>query len=146
MTQKAIIAVTDIDNVTLNLNGASKLAIKYRPYRIVFTLGGDSHEVASGDTLTMRCPDAFTLEEVRASVKTAAGLLAFDVKKNSVSMFSTLLTIDAGEKTSLTAAASAVLSTTAVAQDDELEISVSSDGGGNAFGATVVLMGKITLT
>lgn len=146
MSVKSFVMAADIDGVTLEINAGDKLAVKFRPYRIAFLLGGDAHEVTTGDTLTIRCPDAFTLEEVRASVKTAGGVLIFDIKKNGTTILSTPLTIDASEKTSLTAAVPAVISTSAIAQDNELEVSVTDDGGGNAFGAFVILMGKIELT
>lgn len=142
---KTVLAPTDLDNVTIHLNAGNDVALKYRPYRIVFTLGGDEHEVNNGDTLTLRCPDAFTLQEVRASVKTAGGLLQFNVTHNGTTVFSTPLTIDAAEKTSMTASTPAVLSVTAITLDSELVASVTSDGGGNAFGAVIVLLGKIVL-
>ena len=55
----------------------------------------------------MRMPFAMTLTGVRASVNTASssGAPAVDINEEGTSVLSTKLTIDAGEKTSLTAAA-----------------------------------------
>jgi hypothetical protein len=62
------------------------------------------------------------------------------VKKNGTTVFSTTVTIDATEKTSKTAATAAVLSTTALADDDELTFIVSTAGTG-AAGAKVTILG-----
>ena len=49
---------------------------------------------------------------------------------NGVSMFSTPITIDANETTSETAAVPAVLSTTALADDDVITVDIDSAGTG----------------
>lgn len=95
--------------------------------------------------VTFRIPYAFTLTQIRASLNTvsSSGTPTFDVKKNGTTVFSTLLSIDASEKTSQTAATPAVLSTTSLADDDEITIDVTVAGAG-AKGAKLVFIGHRT--
>jgi hypothetical protein len=112
-----------------------------RPYRLMVGFG-DVVDVTTGDTVTFRSPDAFTVTSVRASVQTASssGVIDVDVKKNGTTIFSTRVTIDSGEETSVTAATPSVLSTTAVADNDELMVEVMDDGTG-ATGLVVAIRG-----
>ena len=91
--------------------------------------------------ITFRAPYAMTLTQIpRASLSTAStsGNPTVDIDKNGVSIFSTLLSIDANEKTSTTAATPAVLSTTTFADDDEITMDISTAGTG-AKGLKVTL-------
>ena len=91
--------------------------------------------------VTFRAPFAMTLYQIpRASLATAStsGNPTVDIDKNGVSIFSTLLSIDANEKTSVTAATPAVLSTSTFADDDEITMDVSTAGTG-AKGLKVTL-------
>lgn len=112
-----------------------------RPYRLMMGFG-DAAAVTTGDTITFRAPDAFTVTSVRASVQTASssGLIDVDVKKNGATIFFTRVTIDSGEETSVTAATPSVLSVTAVADNDELMVEVIDDGTG-AMGLVVAIKG-----
>lgn len=87
-----------------------------------------------------RMPHAGTLTAVRASLITAStsGAVTIDILKNGVSIFSTKLTIDANEETSVTAAVAYVLSTTALADDDKITVSIDGAGTG-AKGLIVTL-------
>jgi hypothetical protein len=87
-------------------------------------------------------PFALTLSEMRASLSTASssGIPTIDVNEGGVSIFSTRLTIDAGEKTSITAAAAAVISDTALADDAEITIDIDVAGTG-ARGLKVTFLG-----
>lgn len=114
-----------------------------QPYDIIIALGDETTAITTGTSVvTIRAPRAMTLTKVKASLSTASssGLPTFNVKKNGTSIFSTTLTIDATEKTSETAATAAVLSTTAIAADDELTFDISTAGTG-ATGAKIVLVG-----
>lgn len=96
---------------------------------------------------TWRMPFAFSLSGVRASLTTAqsAGdLLTVDVKRNGSSIFTTKITFDNGEKTTVTVATLAVLTATplALAADDELTIDVNQVGSSaDATGLKVYLLG-----
>lgn len=80
--------------------------------------------------VTFRIPYAFTITNIRANVNTAptGSTLNVDVKKNGTSVFSTILTIDATEKTSVTAATPAVISTSSLSDDDEITIDITQVG------------------
>jgi len=81
---------------------------------------------------TFRAPYAMdlTTRYIRASLTTAATGADFiiDVHMNGVTVFSTLLTIDATKKTSKTAAIPAVLSVTTIPDDAEFEVFVTQVG------------------
>lgn len=90
----------------------------------------------------VRAPHAFTITDVRASLSVASssGIPAFDVKKNGSTIFSSALTIDATEKTSVTAATPAVLGTTAISDDDEITVDITAAGTG-AKGLIISIIG-----
>ena len=91
-----------------------------------------------------RAPHAMTLTGVRASLLTAStsGAVTVDINVNGSTILSTKLTLDANEKTSLTAAAAAVLSSTAIANDDEITVDIDGAGTG-AKGLIVTLRGTL---
>ncbi len=91
-----------------------------------------------------RSPLAFTLTDVRASLLTAqtsGNIFTVDINDTGVSILSTKLTIDNNEKTSVTAATPAVISNTAIGNDDEITIDVDQVGNGTAAGLIVTLIG-----
>jgi hypothetical protein len=101
------------------------------PDAIGIAVSDEGTNLATGSAnLTFRMPYAVTLTSVRANVNTApvGANVNVDVKRAGTSIFSTILSIDAGEKTSVTAATPAVLSTTALSDDDELVVSIEQVG------------------
>ena len=80
--------------------------------------------------ITFRMPFAMVLTAVRASVKTAptGAMIIVDVNEAGVSIFSTALSIDASEKTSVTAAVPAVISDANLADDAEITIDIDQVG------------------
>lgn len=95
--------------------------------------------------VTYRIPYDFELSAVRASVTTApvGANLIIDIKVNGVSILSTLLSIDDGEKTSVTAATPAVIDTTSLTDDDEITIDITQVGSTTAgAGLKVTLLGQ----
>jgi hypothetical protein len=103
---------------------------------IPFTVavGDETTAITTGTAkVTFRAPFACKHVAIpRANVNTvsSSGLPTVDVKIAGVSMFSTLLTIDASEKTSKTAATAAVMSTNTWADDDEITIDITVAGTG----------------
>lgn len=94
---------------------------------------------------TFRMPFAMTLTAVRASVTTAptGAVLTVDINESGTTILSTKLTIDAGEKTSTTAATPAVISDTALADDAEITIDIDQIGSTIAgAGLKVWLIGR----
>lgn len=80
--------------------------------------------------ITFRTPFAMTITAVRCSVTTAptGSVLTVDINESGASILSTKLTIDAGEKTSTTAATPAVISDSALADDAEMTIDIDTVG------------------
>lgn len=112
---------------------------------IPIAVSDETTDLATGTAkVTFRMPYAFTLSAVRASVATAptGSVLTVDINEGGVSILSTKLTIDAGEKTSTTAATPAVISDSALA--DDAEITIDIDGVGSTVagaGLKVYLIG-----
>jgi hypothetical protein len=94
---------------------------------------------------TFRMPYAFTLTGVRASVGTApvGSVITVDINEAGSSILSTKITIDAGEKTSTTAATAPVISDSALADDAEITIDIDTVGSSTAgAGLKVTLIGN----
>ena len=83
---------------------------------------------------TFRMPQAATITAVRASVTTApaGSALTVDINESGSTILSTKLTIDAGEKTSTTAATAAVISDASIADDAEMTIDIDAIGSSTA--------------
>ena len=113
------------------------------PVAIAIALSNESTTISTGTGIvTFRAPYAFTLTSVRLSVKTASssGLVTVDVKEGGVSVFSTLPTIDANEKTSTTAATAPVISDASIADDAEITLDITT-AGTDAAGLKLWLIG-----
>jgi hypothetical protein len=80
--------------------------------------------------VTFRMPFAATLTAVRANVNTAptGSTLVVDLNEEGTTVLSTKLSIDASEKTSVTAAAPAVISDSSLADDAEITIDIDQVG------------------
>lgn len=99
-------------------------------------LSDETTSITTGTSkITMRAPFAMTLTKIpRASVNTVStsGLPTVDINKNGVSIFSTTLSIDVNEKTSVTAATTAVFAggSASFADDDEITFDIDVAGTG----------------
>ena len=91
---------------------------------------------------TFRMPFAMSGATFRASLKTASssGNPTFDINEAGVSVLSTKLSIDANEKTSVTATTPAVVSDPDLADDAEITIDIDAAGTG-ATGAAITFYG-----
>lgn len=131
----------------LTSNGTSNAywstLVDIQPFTVA--LSNETDDITTGTAkVTVRAPFAMTLTSVpRASVSTAStsGKPTVDIKVEGSSILSTILSIDANEKTSVTAATPAALSTTAVADDAEITFDVTVAGTG-AKGLKVTLYFK----
>lgn len=111
---------------------------------IIITCSDETTAIAStGTKITFRMPYAFTLTGVKASVNSpaATGTLTIDINEGGASILSTLLTIDATEETSASAATPAVISDPALADDAKITIDLDDDADGTATGLKVTLIG-----
>lgn len=93
-----------------------------------------SNLTTSTAKVTFRAPSAMTIVGVRANVNTApvGSTIIVDINEGGVSIFSTNLSIDASEKTSVTAASAAVISDTSIANDAEVTIDIDQIGSSTA--------------
>lgn len=124
----------------------SDLTPSAEPETIIIECSDETTALTTGTgKVTFRMPYAMTLTEVRASVTTApvGATIIVDINDGGTSiMDTTKLSIDAGEKTSTTAAAPAVLSDTSLADDAEITIDIDQVGSGTAgAGLKVYLIG-----
>lgn len=94
--------------------------------------------------VTFRTPAAFTLTGVRASLTTAqasGSIFTVDINQNGSSVLGTKLTIDNTEKTSVTAATPATITTSAITDDAEITVDIDQVGNGTAKGLKITLIG-----
>jgi hypothetical protein len=160
---KMTIGGTDGDVIVDDAAGESVTITKWETYRvsaqeladlgtptesIIIACGDEATPIATGAAkVTFRMPYAFTLSEVRASVTDAptGAAIIIDINEGGASVLSTKLSIDAGEKTSESAATPAVISDAALA--DDAEITVDFDQVGSTLagaGVKVTLIGSRT--
>jgi hypothetical protein len=112
---------------------------------ISYACSDETSNLTVGNLISFRAPYAMILSEVRISVNDAPTVssLIVDVKEGGVSIFSTLLSIDASELTSVTAATPAVISDVNLADDALLTVSTTQVGSGNAGkGLKILFKGK----
>lgn len=113
---------------------------------LVIDVGDEATDLTTGTAKkTFRMPYAMELTEARASVNTAptGAAIEVDVNEGGASIFSTVLSIDATEKTSTTATAPAVISDTSLADDAEITIDIDQIGSTIAGkGLKVTLIGQ----
>jgi hypothetical protein len=94
--------------------------------------------------VTFRMPHAMTLTSVRASLTTAqasGSIFTVDINQGGSSVLGTKLTIDNTEKTSVTAATPATITTSALTDDSEITIDIDQIGNGTATGLKITLIG-----
>jgi hypothetical protein len=119
--------------------------IRAKPWQ--FACGDETTAITATATnvLRLRAPEPLTLTGVRASLNGACttGTFTVDVFVNGSSILSTKLTFDAGERTTVTAATAAVLSSTTLPDDAEVRIDILNVGDGTAFGLKVTLLGTV---
>jgi hypothetical protein len=131
-----------------NVIGSSTTATKLRTQSIITACSDEATALTTGTAkVTFRMPYAFTLTGVRASVATAptGSVLTVDINESGVTILSTKITIDAGEKTSTTAAVAPVISDSSLADDAEITVDIDAIGSSVAgAGLKVALLGYTT--
>lgn len=143
-TNKGFWAVTTDDPITIGTSSVAIARARMQQEMLPIACSDEGSILTTGTKVTFRMPYAMTLSNAKASLTTAQGsgsTFTVDVTKNGTSIFSTKLTIDNGEKTSHTAAAPAVLSTTSLAEDDEIAVVIDQVGNNTATGLKVYLIG-----
>jgi hypothetical protein len=140
-------AFTDAEKTLLGNQSGTNTGDQVIPFHATIACSDETTDLATGTSVaTFRAPVGFTLTEVRASVSAApvGTTIAIDVNEGGVSLLSTVVTIDAGEKTSTTAATPAVIADSAIADDAELTIDIDQVGSTTAgAGLKVTLIGTL---
>ena len=98
-----------------------------------FALSDETTAITTGAAkVTWRAPHAMTITNLRASLTTvsSSGIPTMDVNRNGTTLLSPKLTVDANEKTSVTAATAFGLADGTVADDDEITFDIDVAGTG----------------
>lgn len=142
--------VSSIEDYRAGLGGVHGIANAYSPggggaAAIPIACSDEVTALTAGVAkVTFRMPYAMTLTAVRASLTTAqtsGSIFTVDINAGGTSILSTNLTIDNTEKTSTTAAAAPVISTSSLPDDAEITIDIDQIGDGTAKGLKVYLIG-----
>ena len=137
--------IQGIDTVNNATDAANKQYVDTKKQSIIIACSDETSNLTTGTAkTTFRMPYAFTLAAVRASVTTApeGSTIIVDINQAGSSILSTKLSIDAGEKTSTTAADAAVISTDGLDDDAEITIDIDQIGSSTAgTGLKVSLIG-----
>lgn len=136
------------DNIWLDrLNSTLQYLDRQALQFIQVAVSDETSDLTTGTAkLTFRMPFKMEVSEVRASVTTApvGSTIIVDINESGTTILSTKLTIDAGEKTSTTAATAAVISDNTLADDAEITIDIDQVGSSTAgAGLKVTFIGKI---
>jgi hypothetical protein len=115
------------------------------PIEIQLAASDETTALTAGTAkVTFRLPVAFTLTAVRASLTTAqasGSIFTVDINQGGSSVLGTKLTIDNTEKTSVTAATPATITTSTLTDDAEITIDIDQIGDGTAKGLKITLIG-----
>jgi hypothetical protein len=129
-------AIAELDTEKLSSAGSKVLVIACSDEITPIT--------AAANKVKFRMPYAMTVSAVRASLSTAqtsGSIFTVDIHESGTTILSTKLTIDNTETTSTTAAAAAVISDTALADNAEITIDVDQIGDNTAKGLKVTIIG-----
>lgn len=146
------VEIVDVSDTTQAATGTNKKIQKSNlvpataalPFELVVACSDEDTAITTGTTkVTFRMPRAVTLTGVRANLKTpaATGTFTVDINEGGSSILSTKITIDATEKTSVTAATPPVISDPNLADDAEMTVDVDDDASGDATGLKIALLG-----
>lgn len=111
---------------------------------ISYACSDETSDLSVGTLITFRMPFGLTVSRVKLSLNTGPTLskLIVDVKKNGVSIFSTLVSVDTSQTTSNGASVPAVISQPTLNDDAVITIHTTQIGSGTAGkGLKVTLIG-----
>ena len=141
---KSILGITTLSGSNTGDETTASLKTKIDD-EIAYACSDEVSNLVVGNVIQFRVPFAMILSEVRISVNDAptTSSLIVDVKESGVSIFSTLLSIDATELTSVTAAVPVVISDVNLADDALIVVSITQIGSGNSGkGLKILFKGK----
>lgn len=130
-----------IDGVSIGSGGGGEDSLYY----FAIALSDSSTELTTANGDSWDAMINYMIDSVRIGVNSppTGSALSVDIKKNGTSIFSTLITIDAGDSTSVGATTPYALSTTSISYNDRMQSIASSVGAtyGGA-GLKVYIYGK----
>lgn len=141
------------NSVTIEVDGLGRIVGLFStpivpasvPAALVVAASDESTNLTTGTAkVTFRMPYSMNLTEVRASLQTAqasGSIFTVDINANGVSILSTEITIDNTEKSSFTATTPPVISTSFLADDDEITVDIDQVGTAGAKGLKIALIG-----
>ena len=116
------------------------------PTELIIACSDETTDLAvATSVVTFRMPYKMNLTEVRASVNTApvGSTIEVDINKNAGSVLGTVISIDANEKTSTTAATPPFIDSPTLEDDSEITIDIDQIGSTTAGkGLKVVMIGQ----
>jgi len=152
LTTTALSATAAITKAQISNTGAwgiAEIPDNAKKIALVVAVTDEAGALSTGNAkITFRMPFSMAIDEVRGMLSvagTGAALVTVDVNDDAVSMFSTVVTIDASETTSETAAAASVLTSTplTVADDSIMTVDIDIiDTDNVAKGLKIVLIGQ----
>lgn len=138
--------ISDGINVRTAAGSSGTIPVIVVPFRLTVAVSDELTALEAGVAkVTFRMSDDVDLVEVRASLRTgsASGAVVVDINENGTSILSVKLSVDVGEKTSLTAAVLPVISDGSIANDAEMTIDIDL-AGADANGLKVTFIGNYT--
>lgn len=117
--------------------------IQGAPFAYTYAISDETSDITNGTAkITFRAPHTMTVTAVRASLSntSSSGNPTFDINESGTSILGTKLSIDASEKTSITAASAATITDASIADDAEITIDIDTAGTG-AKGAKITIIG-----
>lgn len=142
---KSLLECADSDEVK-TLLGLAEFTIP--PACVAIALGSSTADAEAGTAVeSFRMPFGMTLSDIRVSLAEAptGSVFEIDVKASGVTVFSTNLTVDDGETTSVTALIPAVISTSVLTNNEEITVDIIAVGSTTpGKGAKVYLIGDVT--
>lgn len=130
-----VVGTSDTQTLTGKTLAFGSNTISGLPVEIGVACSDETTAITTGTAkVTFRAPFAFTVTGVRASLTTASssGTPTVDINEGGTSILGTKLSIDANEKTSVTAASAATITDSAIANDAEITIDIDTAGTGAA--------------
>ena len=127
----------------VSFDGSANVTIPI-PADYAYACSDETTALTTGTKVTDRASRAMTITSIKASltIASSSGLVTIDIQKNGTSIFSTLLTINASSTTSVGATTPYALSSTSLAADDVIAISITGAGTG-AAGLKVHILGTV---